>query len=475
MSKFGPRGEWLIAAVAVGGISIVVSSVHTEEGAKPSSHSTESSPSAAQLYSEATTSCSAAACHGGVRPGPLVHSRQIEFTIWQSMDPHARAAETLAIADGLAASIAKRLASDGRPPIPPDRDERCLSCHSSCTVRPAGGGAIWNDRGVGCEGCHGSGNSWVVEHYAWRKEVEDDEVRLKQRYEASGMTWLGDATSRARVCAGCHIGSPAEPTDERGNPCGPLRPARDVTHDMISAGHPRLSYDYAEFQRSLPRHWREDESGTNANIRDWAAGQVVRAEAELKLLKARAAPGSSWPELAVWQCFGCHRSLSSHLPQAAREAGVLAWSNAELANTVDVVGRMYGMPRQAADAKRHLSDLNATIKRPGVSAADVTKAAESALASLQPMPPPNTPPKDASAVLDWLRSSSQDGGTLDWESAAARVCALRSWIADRSSPSPAESTEMQMLMKRLQFPPGFAGPKGYVPLNPKDLSGNLGR
>ena len=61
------------------------------------------------------------------------------------------------------------------------------------------------------------------------------------------MTDLNSVATRVMICAGCRVGSP----EERGIPI------RDVTHDLIAAGHPRLNFDYATYVRSLPPHWTE--------------------------------------------------------------------------------------------------------------------------------------------------------------------------------------------------------------------------
>src|SRR5437870_3137050 len=61
------------------------------------------------------------------------------------------------------------------------------------------------------------------------------------------MAHLSDPKVRAETCAGCHVGAPA----------GLGAPLRDMNHDLIAAGHPRLNFDYATYLRALPPHWAE--------------------------------------------------------------------------------------------------------------------------------------------------------------------------------------------------------------------------
>jgi hypothetical protein len=123
------------------------------------------------------------------------------------------------------------------------------------------------------------------------------------------MTKLFDLGVRAETCAGCHIGA--------------LRsfdiPLRDVNHDMIAAGHPRLNFEFATYLRKLPPHWKEKNriantprpAGFEAQV--WLVGQAASAEASLKLLASRATsvgPASrAGPELAEFNCYACHHDL----------------------------------------------------------------------------------------------------------------------------------------------------------------------
>jgi hypothetical protein len=88
---------------------------------------------------------------------------------------------------------------------------------------------------------------------------------------------------------------------------------REVNHDLIAAGHPRLNFEFGAFQAIMPKHWREEgeEARPDFEARAWAVGQVVSAQAALALLAHRARPGSQpWPEFAEYDCFACHHDLA---------------------------------------------------------------------------------------------------------------------------------------------------------------------
>src|SRR6185312_10631892 len=128
-------------------------------------------------------------------------------------------------------------------------------------------------------------------------------------YQQSGMARLYDIGERALACAGCHVGAPADP--ERGYP------VRDMNHDMIAAGHPRLNFDFADYQRRLPPHWQEKDRLAAAatprppdfEAKGWLVGRVAAAEAACRLTADRARRLAPWPEFAEFNCYACHHDL----------------------------------------------------------------------------------------------------------------------------------------------------------------------
>jgi hypothetical protein len=148
------------------------------------------------------------------------------------------------------------------------------------------------------------------------------------------MTDLNTIGQRAVVCAGCHVGAPANPSEGIASP-------RDMNHDMIAAGHPRLHFELTEYQRQLPPHWLErDRTRPDRPARDswfemqtWLVGRVAVAEAACLLLADRT--HRAWPEFAEGNCFACHHNLQpdgwrvdrSIREWTHRKPGTLPWQS----------------------------------------------------------------------------------------------------------------------------------------------------
>jgi hypothetical protein len=113
---------------------------------------------------------------------------------------------------------------------------------------------------------------------------------------------------------------------------------------MIAAGHPRLNFDFAEYQRRLPKHWLEKERTEDGYkprspdfpVKEWLIGRAAHAEAAYALLADRAERAEKgdertpWPEFAEFNCAACHhdipdeqRRTESYLGE--RKLGSLAW------------------------------------------------------------------------------------------------------------------------------------------------------
>src|SRR5262249_36477726 len=167
-------------------------------------------------------------------------------------------------------------------------------------------GTTWmNADGVGCESCHGPSARWLGPHTTidWRQESRPVK-------EGLGLYDTKTLARRAEICAGCHVG------DRSRNGL----PARDVNHDLIAAGHPRLTFELASYLDNVPAHWDEQDENSGPvgpnqrakdfSIRAWAIGQWASENAALDLTAGRAeVPGAPWPELSEYDCFACHHDL----------------------------------------------------------------------------------------------------------------------------------------------------------------------
>lgn len=267
--------------------------------------------------------CAAAACHGGSAVGTLTGANRngdrwpCSATHWMAADPHTRAYKVL---EGkLATDIMARLT--GTTNSPATADARCLACHTN----PALAGDVGlpparvqelRAEGVGCEACHGNASGWQAAHTGFTTATR------ATAFTDLGMANLSDLGERAVACAGCHVGAPA---DGKGVKRG--YPTRDMNHDMIAAGHPRLNFEFADYLHRLPAHWRERGRGDEFPIVAWVVGRVATAEAACRLLADRADRGA-WPEFAEFNCFACHHNLEPagwRRTEPGRAPGSLPW------------------------------------------------------------------------------------------------------------------------------------------------------
>lgn len=245
-----------------------------------------------------SASCATASCHGGPRAGN--HDVQsFAATIWSEDDPHARAFEVL---HSPRSQRMAALLGIG----PAHQATQCLACHSvqdravaTSRDQPRLPPELLAD-GVGCSACHGDSSRWRAVHMQpeWRT------LRPEER-ESLGFTDLGTPAKRAQTCVRCHVGDAGH----------------DVNHDLIAAGHPRLFFELAAYQRLWPRHWSprgRAESDEDFTARSWGVGQAVALEAVARQLARRAADAEAataaarphrWPEFSEFDCYSCHRSL----------------------------------------------------------------------------------------------------------------------------------------------------------------------
>src|SRR5262249_28040996 len=141
---------------------------------------------------------------------------------------------------------------------PPGEHERCLTCHVAPSSKPTA--LVEQHYGVGCEACHGSAKNWLALHSAagWK----DRSAAAKKEL---GMTPMGDTRAVAEQCVSCHVGS--------GSTTG--MKTRDVNHDLIAAGHPRLNFEFTAYLDNLPRHWKEKHRSAKERTAAYVSGQLV--------------------------------------------------------------------------------------------------------------------------------------------------------------------------------------------------------
>jgi hypothetical protein len=259
-----------------------------------------------QFQLQGAGSCAAAACHNadthsGVKGreyglamerGPAVPRQRVK-------DRHAQAYEVLF--EKRSREIERKLHPQKKH-AGAETDEVCLRCHvhpnfDTQPVRVEHGIRQFRmEDGVSCEACHGPAQEWLATHF---RSARTDAERLAQgQYDTRSLR------GRIEICVNCHVGAPG----------------MEVNHDLIAAGHPRLTFEFSGFQFLLHKHWDSAKDTDNKadprgqedfETRAWLLGQVISARASLALLAHRAEQKTDgvWPEFAEHDCAACHHDL----------------------------------------------------------------------------------------------------------------------------------------------------------------------
>ncbi len=386
-------------------------------------------------------SCSAAACHNGNGPQG---SKGSEYSTWITVDPHAKAYSVLFD------KRSKRIVENLKETTAAERNGRCLSCHAMPEADR--NSRVRIEDGVGCESCHGPAQKWLTQHYLpeWKQKGDDQKAAL-------GMRRTKDLQHRANMCADCHVGSPG----------------RDVNHDLIAAGHPRLSFEFSAYLAILPKHWSErDEKQRypDFEVRAWAIGQVASARAALQLLADRARDEKKpWPEFAEYDCFACHHDLREpswrqKRGYTGRVPGSFPWGSWYYSMTATAVAtRGSEGDKQVLPALQKLRD---EMKKPSPARKQVSKEAHVAAEQLDQCLPPRNP-YGPEAIQQLLRSVRQDAKQAEtWDQEAQRylaAAALYHALADLGGADPEDRASIQSMGKPLAFPKGYASPRDFDP------------
>lgn len=237
---------------------------------------------------EGVASCAGSTCHGRAEGNGAV-VRQDEIATWQEPSSpsgaHSRAYAVLAGRRGQ--QIARSLGlGDAR------QAEDCLGCHATYVPSAQRGSRFQLSDGVGCESCHGAAEGWLASHYAMpathMSNVDD------------GLTPLENPKVRANVCLDCHYGS--------------TKPGQFVTHSMMAAGHPRVSFELDLFSALQQHHnidadYKRRKRAPNA-VRFWAVGQAEAVKRATSLFsKPKFAMEGVFPQYYFFDCHSCHREI----------------------------------------------------------------------------------------------------------------------------------------------------------------------
>ena len=275
---------------------------------------TAEEPNANQVVDKhlGVASCSESTCHGSNVTFTGSNVLRNEFRIWNENDPHARAYATLLHPDSV--RIARNLGIKSAA-----ESDLCLGCHADNVSADLRGEEFKIEDGIGCEVCHGGAERYIDVHTNG----------LHQESLAQGLYPSEEPLARAQLCVSCHVGNTTD---------------RKITHEIMGAGHPRLSFELNTFSTIQPAHYLVDadykqRKGDITELQVWAMGQVVAAKQFLQNVKAFPKSGL-FPELVHMDCLGCHQEMSkinwSNNPLTDLPAGALRYNDAYLMMTYQI-------------------------------------------------------------------------------------------------------------------------------------------
>lgn len=356
----GGLGNWIRKPITRHGAILLVVAAWISAAWPEDSPGREAAP-ASEFQWQGSISCAAAACHNAYGPPGYKGS---EYTIWATQDRHRQAFTVLLNKQS------RRIEENLRGgKVKACEDKLCLGCHVHPQAAEQQAHIPLSD-GVGCESCHGPAEKWKAVHYlpGWKEKSAAEKQQL-------GMVPTKDLLVRAQLCASCHVGSGE----------------RDVNHDLIAAGHPRLNFEFSAFSSIMPRHWsvREEKARyPDFEARAWALGQVVSAQAALELLAYRAETKhqAPWPEFAEYNCFACHHDLQAQGWRRPRDQG----RGPKAAGTLEWGTWHYSLLPQALEPRadpattKLLAELRKEMDKPNPSRDKVARIAADGATGLTP-------------------------------------------------------------------------------------------
>lgn len=286
--------------------------------------------------------CASSLCHGSITPWKDSNVLQTEYVTWSRVDKHANRAYAV-----LFEERSQRIARNLGLKEPAQAAKLCLDCHADNPPAARRGERFKLADGVGCEACHGPAENWIRSHVAPQATHADN---LKR-----GLYPTSEPVAQARLCLSCHFGN----TD------------KIVTHRMMGAGHPRMSFELDTFTQTEPPHFLIDadwqkRKRTWDGVRVWAIGQAIVAQELIDvLLDPKRSHDGFFPELVVFDCHACHHPMSNvrWTPRQGIGPGRIRFNDANLLMLRQIVRQ--ALPGEEKDYNELVSALNKALAGEG--------------------------------------------------------------------------------------------------------------
>jgi hypothetical protein len=354
-------------------------------------------------------SCAASTCHGGAVPAEGGVVLQNENTTWQTLDKHSQAYAVLS--NDLSKRIARNLGLKDAQSA-----KVCLDCHADNVPQERRGPQFQLTDGVGCESCHGGAQNWIQVH------AINDNQNSHRRNVAAGLYPTDDPQSRAKVCLSCHLGDGT----------------KLVTHRIMGAGHPRLSFELDTFTAIEPAHHVVDDDyrarkRVADGVQTWAIGQAMAVAQTMDgLLDPKHGRDGLFPELVFFDCHACHKPMSANSWQERASLGlgpgVVRFNDSNLI-MLRLVARVVSPPlgEKIASRGRTLHQASQAGQAQWDAAAKALRSA--ALEASDTFAGHQFGQRDLRAILDALVKEGSRGEYLDYVAAEQNTMAIGSLLS----------------------------------------------
>ena len=352
-------------------------------------------------------SCASELCHGSISPWKGSNVLQNEYVTWSRVDKHATRAYPVLLTER-----SKRIAANLGLKDPPERAKLCLDCHAFDPAPKLRGERFKVEDGVSCEACHGPSEHWIARH------VEEGATHADN--VAHGLYPLEQPVAQARLCLSCHFGNAD----------------KFVTHRMMGAGHPRMSFELDTFAATQPAHYVIDadwvkRKGEWNGVRTWAIGQALAASEILDvLLDPKRSRDGLFPELVVFDCNACHHPMSQRrwTPALGTSPGHIRMNDANLLMLRAIVRRVLP-PEDAGRFASHVAELRRAVSGDG---GDALALAQSLRAEVDAVVPRLAAYRfandDLRAMVADLARGEGDAGYHDYADAEQATMAIASLL-----------------------------------------------
>jgi hypothetical protein len=173
---------------------------------------------------------------------------------------------------------------------------------------------------------------------------------------AHGLYPASEPVAQAKLCLSCHFGNKD----------------RFVTHRMMGAGHPRISFELDTFAQTQPAHFVPDadwqkRKGAWDPARVWAVGQALAAAELLDVvIDPKRSRDGLFPELVVFDCHACHHPMTDlrWSPRSGTSPGRIRLNDSNLLMLRQIVRRT--LPGdEANDFAQRVNDLHKAVAGDG--------------------------------------------------------------------------------------------------------------